>query len=60
MVREAVVVFWMNVSATSRGQTPLQCVTDTVSVGGEPLNRSAEEILTELFPRLVQVREYRG
>jgi hypothetical protein len=54
------VVFWMNASATYRDQTPLQGVTDTVSVGGEPLNRSAEEILTELFPRLVQVREYRG
>jgi hypothetical protein len=49
----------MNISATYREETYLQCVTDTVSDGGKPLNRSAVEITTGHFARLAQVREYR-
>jgi hypothetical protein len=51
------VAFCMNASATYRDQTPLQCVSDTVSVGGEPLNKSVKEIYGGIFTRLVQVRE---
>jgi hypothetical protein len=52
------VVFWMNASATYGEQTRLQCVSDTLSDGGKPVNVSVKEVLHGFFPRVVQVREY--